>query len=73
MPTGEVIEVCGLYVVTLPNHRPTFEWYTTRLVITSGCQKNICHNEIEVHAQNTHNIRGSIVNTFKSTYVIAQT
>ena len=43
-----------------------------RLIITCGHQKDMCHNEIKLHARNAYTILGLIVNIFGSTYVITK-
>lgn len=46
------------YSVTFLNRAPIFEWCDSK----TGSQKDMCFNKIELHAQNTITVLGSIVN-----------
>ena len=37
-------EVCGPYVVPLPNWTPIFKWYMARLVVKKDHHNDMCYN-----------------------------
>ena len=57
------MKVSVLYVVTLFDWTPIFEWYMTKPVLENGHQNDICYDEIGLCAQYIDTIVGSIVNT----------
>jgi hypothetical protein len=56
--------------VTLLDHTPIFEWFTTRFVVKNDTDKNLCYNEIGLCAQKILTIMVSIDNKIGRTYVI---
>ena len=57
-------------MVILLNQTFTVEWYMARLVVKNGHQKDMCHNEGGVCAQNYYHHSRSSMKLGGPTYVI---
>lgn len=49
---------------------PTFEWYTVKLVVRIGHQKNTCYTEIGLCVQNKDTFLSWVVDTIERAYVV---
>ena len=67
-----VTKVCGLYVVTVLNWTPIFEWFMARLVIKKAHQNDICYDAIGLCGQHVDIILVSTMNTIGGTCRITQ-